>query len=411
MRTTRFKIRWREFTTAMRNELRYIFTDGGVLLITIGAVFIYSLVYSLAYRPEVLRSVPVAIVDQSNTVSSRELMRALDATPNIRISHREGSLEEAKKRFFEREAYGVIVIPEDFERNLLRGEKINLAVYTDASYFLVYRQVLLDVSSTVLRTGSEIKWVRLVSAGATTQQAQAVSDPVIPHIETLYNPYGGYATFLMPAILIVVIQQTLLVGIGLLGGTWRERKLYRKLIPRGEKRLAVMPLVLGRSAVYLAIHIVLIAYLFGFHYKLFGYPMNGSPGDIVLFLIPYLFSCIFLGIALSTIFKYRENSLIFLLAASIPFLLLSGATLPPEAMPEWLYTLGKLLPSSNAVDGFVRIQTMGATLAEVGMQYRMLWFLTFVYFGLACLGLRRVILKSERERKQEAAKSIHTTNK
>lgn len=123
--------------------------------------------------------------------------------------------------------------------------------------------------------------------------------------------------------------------------------------------------------------------------------MNGSWGTVMLFLLPYLLSCIFLGIALSTLFRYRENSLLLLLFTSIPFLMLSGASIPKECMPEWLYAIGKVVPSSSGVDGFVRIQTMGATLSEVSVQWCTLWVLTAVYFGLACLGMRNIIRRVE----------------
>ena len=113
--------------------------------------------------------------------------------------------------------------------------------------------------------------------------------------------------------------------------------------------------------------------------------MNGSWGTVMLFLLPYLLSCIFLGIALSTLFRYRENSLLLLLFTSIP----------KECMPEWLYAIGKVVPSSSGVDGFVRIQTMGATLSEVSVQWCTLWVLTAVYFGLACLGMRNIIRRVE----------------
>lgn len=153
----------------------------------------------------------------------------------------------------------------------------------------------------------------------------------------MYNPYGGYATFIMPAILIVIIQQTLLIGIGMVGGTWRERGLYKTLIPRGEKRLSVIPIVLGKSTAYLSIYCATLLYVMGFHYKVFGYPSNGAAGDVVLFLIPYLLSCTFLGIALSSLFRRRENSLLLLLFTSIPFLMLSGASIPQESMPAMAF--------------------------------------------------------------------------
>lgn len=397
MKITRFKHKFHEYTSVLRSEYRNIFHDAGVLLIAVGAIFIYSMAYSLAYKNEVLRDIPVAVVDNSHTPSSRQLIRAFDATPNIDVAYKPTSLEEAKKLFFERKVYGVIVIPSDYEKKLMRTEKVNIAIYADASYFLMYRQVFFDFAGSIGQSNYHVEWLRFVSKGASTKQAEALSSPVVTSVHNLYNPYLGYATFIMPAILIVIIQQTLLIGIGMVGGTWREKKLYRTLIPTGQSRMSVFPIVLGKSTAFISIYCITITYLLTFHYKLFGYPVKGDTMDLILFLIPYLLSCTFLGIAVSTLFKHRENSLLLLLFTSIPVLILSGASVPSECIPTWLFNGAKIIPSSSGVDGFLRIQTMGATLAEVGTQFRTLWILTGVYFILACFGMRRVLRKTENE--------------
>lgn len=397
MKITRFKHKFHEYTSVLRSEYRNIFHDAGVLLIAVGTIFIYSMAYSLAYKNEVLRDIPVAVVDNSHTPSSRQLIRAFDATPNIDVAYKPTSLEEAKKLFFERKVYGVIVIPSDYEKKLMRTEKVNIAIYADASYFLMYRQVFFDFAGSIGQSNYHVEWLRFVSKGASTKQAEALSSPVVTSVHNLYNPYLGYATFIMPAILIVIIQQTLLIGIGMVGGTWREKKLYRTLIPTGQSRMSVFPIVLGKSTAFISIYCITITYLLTFHYKLFGYPVKGDTMDLILFLIPYLLSCTFLGIAVSTLFKHRENSLLLLLFTSIPVLMLSGASVPSECIPTWLFNGAKIIPSSSGVDGFLRIQTMGATLAEVGAQFRTLWILTGVYFILACFGMRRILRKTENE--------------
>ena len=397
MKITRFKHKFHEYTSVLRSEYRNIFHDAGVLLIAVGAIFIYSMAYSLAYKNEVLRDIPVAVVDNSHTPSSRQLIRAFDATPNIDVAYKPTSLEEAKKLFFERKVYGVIVIPSDYEKKLMRTEKVNIAIYADASYFLMYRQVFFDFAGSIGQSNYHVEWLRFVSKGASTKQAEALSSPVVTSVHNLYNPYLGYATFIMPAILLVIIQQTLLIGIGMVGGTWREKKLYRTLIPTGQSRMSVFPIVLGKSTAFISIYCITITYLLTFHYNLFGYPVKGHTMDLIIFLIPNLLSCKFLAIAVSTLFKHRENSLLLLLFTSIPVLMLSGASVPSECIPTWLFNGAKIIPSSSGVDGFLRIQTMGATLAEVGTQFRTLWILTGVYFILACFGMRRVLRKTENE--------------
>ncbi|MFQ8806867.1 MAG: ABC transporter permease [Alistipes indistinctus] len=222
MITTRFQKKFREFASVLRNEYRNIFCDAGVLLIAVGAIFIYSTAYSLAYKNEVLRDVPVAVVDNSRTPSSRQLIRSFDATPNVNVVYKPASLDEAKT-LLERKVNGIIVIPGDYEKKLMRTEKVNLAIYADASYFLMYRQVFRHHGQhRPFEQQRRMAAVRLersfIQAGRSTEQSRLDIGP--EHVQ----PYLGYATFIMPAILMVIIQQTLLIGIGMVGGTWREKE-------------------------------------------------------------------------------------------------------------------------------------------------------------------------------------------
>ncbi len=195
----------------------------------------------------------------------------------------------------------------------------------------------------------------------------------------------------MPPILMLIIQQTLLIGIGMIGGTWREQGLYGKLKPKGSKRLSTLPIVTGKALVYASIYAVSSFYLLNVHYRLFHYPMNGNAATIAVFLAMYLFACIFMGIAVSTLFRRRETSLMLMLWTSIPLFLLSGASYPAEAMPRWMVQLASIFPSTHGAPGFVRIQTMGASLAEVLPEIRALGRLIVIYLGLSCIGIHFLV--------------------
>lgn len=377
----------RQFISVAANEYRTIFSDKGVMLVLIFALLIYSTVYSLAYKPQVLRNVPVAVVDECKTPASRNLITLFDAGPNTYIACEPADMEEARRLLFDRSIYGIVYIPENYERQLAAGLQAVVPIYADASYFLVYRQVFQELVTGINLTGARVEYARLIAKGTSEPAAKAVTQPVIYQTHNLFNPYLGYGTFVMPAIIMVIIQQTLLIGIGMIGGTWREYGLYSKLIPEGRKRMATLPTVLAKAAVYGSIYALTSLYVLTVHYRMFHYPMNGSTWTIVAFMVPYLAACIFMGIAVSTLFRYRENSLLMLLWTSIPILMLSGASLPAQAIPDWLYTFGKIFPSSSGVNAFVRIQTMGASFAEVQPEIRMLWSLAVIYGGLACIGI------------------------
>ncbi len=380
-----------QLRAVMANEYRTIFSDGGVMLILIFALFIYATAYSLAYAPQVLRNVPIGVIDLSRTSTSRALTETFNAGPNTYVAYQPADMAEAKKLFFDRDIYGIVYIPSDYEEKLLGGQQAVVAIYCDASYFLMYRQVFQEVVTTIGNTGAMVEFQRLIAKGANIPQAQATTQPVIYQARNIFNPYLGYGTFVMPAIIMVIIQQTMLIGIGMIGGTWREHGLYHKLCPAGRRHMSTLPIVLGRGLVYASLYAVTCFYILGLHYRLFHYPMNGATGTILLFMAVYMAACIGLSIAVSTLFRYRENSLLFLLWTSIPLLMLSGVSYPREGIPDWLFQFGQLFPSSHGVNAFIRIQTMGASLSEVFAEIKALVILAVIYGGLACIGTHLVI--------------------
>lgn len=386
-----------ELASVIRNEYKAVFTDGGVLLVMVLAIFIYSTLYASAYAPEVLRNVPIGVIDESQTPSSRELIRTFDAGPNTYVAYEPSGMEEAEELFFARKIYGVVYIPQDYEKQLLGGSSAAVSLYVDASYFLMYRQVFQELVTGIGQTGAMVQFQRLIAKGADIPQATAATQPVIYQSHNLFIPYLGYGSFIMPAIIIVIIQQTLLIGIGMIGGTWREFGLYRKLCPPDRKRMSTLPIVLGKALVYGMIYSVTTFYILGLHYRLFHYPMNGATGTIVVFMLAYMAACIALGIAISTLFRYRENSLLLLLWTSIPLLMLSGVSYPREGIPDWLFNLGQIFPSSHGVNAFIRIQSMGASLSEVLPEIRMLCILALVYGGLACIGIHLVLNRADKD--------------
>lgn len=399
--TQQLKSYWQQLRSVMGNEFRAIFTDEGAMLILVFALLIYATVYSLAYGTQVLRNVPIGVVDESRTSTSRSLTDTFNAGPNTYVAYDPADMEEARELFFQRKIYGIVYIPSDYEEKLLGGSQANVAIYADASYFLMYRQVFQEIVTSIGATGAMVEFQRLIARGAQIPQAQATTQPVIYQSHNLFNPYLGYGTFVMPAIIMVIIQQTLLIGIGMIGGTWREFGLYSKLRPLERRKMSTLPIVLGRSLVYGLIYGVTTTYILGLHYKLFHYPDNGTTGAVVVFMAVYLAACIALGLALSTLFRYRENSLLLLLWTSIPVLMLSGVSFPREGIPDWLYNFGQIFPSSHGVSGFIRIRSMGATLGEVLPEIKMLIILAVVYGGLALIGTHLVIGREMREREED----------
>ena len=385
----------RQIAAVVRAEMREIVADDGVRLIMLFAIFIYATLYGLAYGSEVLRDVPIAVVDMSQTPSSRRLTNLLSEGPSTQVAFEAQDIEEVKRLLYAREIYGAVYIPVDYEQCLIGGEQANVSIYCDASYFLIYREVFEQMVAALTTIGAKTEIQRLVAHSIGEPQALAVTEPVIYESHTLFNPYLGYGTFVMPAIIIIIIQQTLLMSIGIIGATNTPQKEIETLITTDYSRFPIFALLLGKIVTYFMVSGLVSTLALTLTYYLFGYPMLGSVWAVVAVIVPYILACTMLGIALSTLFSHREEPIMWLLWSSIPVLMLSGVSYPTSAMPEPLAYLGALFPSSHAVKAFLRVRDMGATVSDVVLPISALWVQVIIYGILAALLLGRRVKKRE----------------
>ena len=368
----------REFLRATYDEFRLIFRDEGVLLILVFAPIIYATIYSLTYGTQVLQNIPIGVVDNDHTPTSRRLTNTLGAGENTYIAYEATDMQEAERLFFDRKIYGVVYIPNGYERGIVGGSRVVVPVYLDASYMLMYRQVFEDAAASIATMSATLEFQHLLAKGAQIPQAEAIVEPVKYASHTLFNPYLGYGSFVMPPVIILILQQTLLIGICMIGGTERERGL----IPKNN----VLRTIFSKTLCYFYIYTVLSFYLLNVHYRLFHYPMNGHATEIAIFISLYLLACISMSLALSVLFRCRETPLMVLLWCSIPLLMLSGVSFPTSALPEWLQWFANIFPSTHGVHGFIKLQTMGASLPEIALEITALSIMIIVYFALAYIG-------------------------
>ena len=360
---------------AARDELRAVFTDGQVRSILLVSLVIYALIYPLPYRAELLRDVPVVLVDQDRTTTSADLVRRVDASEAVAISTDARDMAQAIRLVQERAAYGVLLIPEGFERNLLRGRQSPVAVYADASYFLMYQRVMQGAAVPIRQMGAEVEAGRLMATGAALGVARAQVSPADQVEVALFNPAAGYATYVLPAAFVLILQQTILMGLALTA-TRRQRGTDHPVW-----------LILGRMAAWVAIYAVLLPVYLIVLPALYGLPNLGRTGDVLAIGLPFVLAAGLLAQCVAALLRSAEVVQIVLLALGLPFFFLSGFAWPVEAIPPVLNAIAQLVPSTPAIDGLVRVSQMGARLPDVAMTLWHLWALT------AGLGLIAVLVE------------------
>ena len=214
----------------------------------------------------------------------------------------------------------------------------------------------------------------------------------------MFNPQSGFASFIIPAVLILVIQQSLLLGVGTIAGTARDRNPRHSLVPVDKHYCKPWCIVIGKACVYMPVYFVMGFWVFFIVPRIFSLTQIGAKSELMLFLFPFLLACVFFAITASFLSREREQPFLLFVFTSVPLMFISGISWPKEGIAGYWIALSKIFPSTPGIDGFVKMNNMGATRGEVLPEYLNLWILAIIYFILACLLYYREIVKSRKVR-------------
>ena len=364
-------------------ELRAIVKDEGVLLFFIFLPLAYPLIYSWVYNNEVVREVPVAIVDKSSSALSREFARRFDASPDVCVALHCKDMEEAKSAIGHGDVYGILYFPQDFAQNIGRMKQSHVSVYCDMSYMLTYKAIYQTATAVSSLMGSEIQ--RIALQKYTSRDEEISLHPLEFSEVPIFNTTGGYGNFIIPGVLVLIIQQAMLLGVGMLAGTRREdEKLYFRKPSLGNpiQRKEIVQRTLGNATAYILLFALMLAWITLIVPRIFGFVSMVHAWDLFLFLLPYLVACAFFAITASEMVRYRENVMLVVVFTSLPMLFISGISWPQSNISGFWQGVSYIFPSTFAIRGFVRMSSMGALLSDCVSEYIALWLLALVY--LAC---------------------------
>ena len=380
-----------DFTRAMLWEAKYIFRDRAVFFSFVIVAVLVSFLYTYLYSEETLQELPIGVVDDDHTSQSRQLLRMIDANSGVAIYSSYLNLSEAKKAFQQEQIRGIIAIPSSFSRDLQRGEQPSISVYADASYMLYYKQILTaaKVSATYLNAGVEMK--RTSAQGKLPSQVRDEAMPVSAKVVSLYNPSSGYATFLIPVVLVIIFQTTILTAVGILGGTMREGNKLRKIYPNSNSFWGALPIVMGKATTYLALSMAILLIILGIVMPLFGIPVRSSILSTMVFMVPFVLSIVFMGLCLLGFLHRREDAIMLIMYTSLPSVMLTGFSWPTVAMPEWLHAFSYIVPTTLGAKGFVSITQMGASLSTIPPYWAGMWGLCILYLVLSAFTMKKIL--------------------
>jgi ABC-2 type transport system permease protein len=358
---------------AFTAEWRRVLGTRSAFSILFLAPLVYGIYYPQPYLNQILRKLPIAVVDNDLSDLSRQIVETLDASGALNVVVRTRTLAEARTAIDHGKAFAAVEIPAGTERDVLKGITAHIPVYADATYLFLFRSTASGVATAIGTLTSELVSRGARSDGSLVKAKLASSSPSDVLLQPIFNPVGGYASYVVPAAFVLILQQTLLIGAAMLTGT---------ALATGGGAFAG---VLGRGIAHLTIYLPALALYVIVLPRIYGFSALGQLPQIFALATVFLLATSFMGQAVGAWFTRPENPTILLLATSLPQFFMAGFAWPREAIPDVALAFGRLFPADSAIDGLVRINQLGASIWEVAHDWLWLWCLALTYFVLAVI--------------------------
>lgn len=374
----------RLFILSFRKELWDIATSPSSMTLIIGGMVAYGLLYNLLYQPNIVRKAPIVVVDNSHTHLSRHLTSLINASPDAEIVATAADLGEARSLLDQGKAEAILYLPYDMGKRIGRGEQALFVTFSSTATFLYYEATVKAIENAMLALGDDIRrdmlWI-LPAPFAVTLDGRMTTKIVG---NALFNPTKGYADYLIPVVLVVIIFQTMVMVISMNCGERRAKGI----TPLRGCKIGVggrIVITLARSTTYYAIYGALSLFLIGWLPRIFHLPHLATTWELVVMMSPFLLATSLFGQAFGQLFNDREAPITLITFFSVGIIFISGISYPLELLPVGWQAVHYLFPAAPAILAFIELGSMGASLADVTPQLSIMWLQAACYLLIAAL--------------------------
>jgi ABC-2 type transport system permease protein len=346
----------------------------GAFILLVVAPLVYGVFYPQPYLNQILRKIPIAVVDNDLSELGGRIVQTLDASGAVKVAVRAETLSQAHAALERGKVFAVVGVPPETERDVLKGTTVHIPIYADATYLFIFRTMANGIAVAINTLSSELAAGGARTDGSLVKATLASASPADILLQPIFNPVGGYASYIVPAAFVLILQQLLLVGASLL-----------TVVALAQPVGGAFASALGRAVAHLTIYLPALALYFIVLPRVYGFSTLGQPLQLFALASLFVLATSFMGQAAGAWFKHPETPTLIFLGISLPQFFLTGFAWPREAIPKSVQAVGYIFPSDFAIDGLVRIDQLGASLWEVVRDWRGLWALAVIYFALAVI--------------------------
>ncbi|MCH8489274.1 MAG: ABC transporter permease [Oceanicaulis sp.] len=351
------------FTGSLQRELMHLRNDKGDLFLTVAMLPLLCAFIWWIFSAGQPDSLPVAIIDQDQTATSREFIRLTNAAPGIELQHGFNSQSAAVDALRKRGVYAVLLVPAQFERDIYTGSPAEVVLMLNSQYSTYASTIERHVSGAALTAGVGIGANRLQMLGMFGEQSLTMAMPISVIATPLFNEGPNYEVFLaatlIPALfqILAMILAVSAVGRELRDGTaldWLHTSGGSLALALGAKLLPPILVINGYAAI--------IVWFFQ-HVAPDSYSGNGL--SIWLSFVLMNITAMAVGILILAVTRNFRMGLSLAGFYSAPAFAYSGQAFPLISMPDAAQYWASILPLTHWLKIYNQLWMAGAPITEV----------------------------------------------
>ena len=327
------------------------------------------------------KQLPAALVTTSQDHFTRAIVSALEITGYYRFEHVTDSAAEAEALIENGTVSFVVTIPSDFARRVVKKDHPQILIEADATDPAV-------ASGAISTLGTVAAQALLRELGNEAQAAQNASEQLEVVVHRRYNPEGVTQYNIVPGLLGVILQMTMVMMTSMALTREVERGTLENLLAMPASPIEIM---LGKVVPYLIVGAVQVIVVLVAARLLFQIPFVGSMTLLLSGIFIFVFSLVLLGYTISTVATTQMQAMQLTFFYFLPSLLLSGFMFPFRGMPVWAQYIGELFPLTHFLRVVRAVMLKGADVQAVSTPLLALVAFTAGFAVLALLRFRRTL--------------------
>ena len=327
------------------------------------------------------KSLPAALVTSSTDHYVRAMVSALELTGYYRFVAIGVSAEEAEALIQRGDVSFVVTIPSDFARRVDRGDHPQLLIEADATDPSVASGAISTLSTVAAQALQREQGTEIQQAAAEAQALEVV-------VHRRYNPEGISQYNIVPGLLGVILQMTMVMMTSMALTRETERGTMENLLAMPVSPFEIM---LGKILPYLAVGAVQVSVVLVAAKLIFSVPFMGALPLLLGAVLVFVLSLVLLGYTISSVARSQMQAMQLTFFFFLPSILLSGFMFPFRGMPVWAQWLGEIFPLTHFLRVIRAIMLKGADWPTVSFEIAILCVFILAYAGLALLRFRRTL--------------------